>query len=171
MTDCNTPTIPPYDSHTKVASSPLQYPLHPPSQTHPHTPKGCAPALRGGARPLIAIRSAMTTASTRSDMHKRKKPRRYAETFSTRNVFAVLTRRALRNANLPCSEHCQAISLGRIRLDVGFLHVVFPRFAECTLHNDRCTRRESRRPTPLKCCGSNTSEALFADNREWRMLS
>ncbi len=39
--------------HTKrgsvVASSPLQSPLHPPSQTHPHTPYGFAPAMSGGA--------------------------------------------------------------------------------------------------------------------------
>ena len=50
MTDCNTPTIPPYDSHTKVASSPLQYPLHPPSQTHPPYPQGlCARPERRGA--------------------------------------------------------------------------------------------------------------------------
>jgi len=52
MTDCNTPFIPPSIVGSVVASSPLQYPLHPPSQTHPHTPKGYAHALRGDARPV-----------------------------------------------------------------------------------------------------------------------
>lgn len=52
MTDYNTPFIPPSIVGSVVASSPLQNPLHPPSQTHPHTPKGCAHALRGDARPI-----------------------------------------------------------------------------------------------------------------------
>lgn len=47
MRTCNTPFIPPTKVGSVVVSSPLQYPLHPPSQTHPHTPKGCAHALRG----------------------------------------------------------------------------------------------------------------------------
>ncbi len=52
MTVCNNPFIPPSVVGTQVASSPLQYPLHPPSQTHPHTPIGYALALRGEARLL-----------------------------------------------------------------------------------------------------------------------
>ena len=52
MTDCNTPFIPPTKVGSVSASPPLQYPLHTPSQTHPHTPKGFAHALRGDARPL-----------------------------------------------------------------------------------------------------------------------
>lgn len=57
MKGCKTPFIPPSKVGTVVPSSPLQNPLHPPSQTHPHTPKGCAPALRGNARPVFAFRS------------------------------------------------------------------------------------------------------------------
>jgi hypothetical protein len=51
MTSLTYAFIPPSIMGTQVASSPLPYPLHPPSQTHPHTPKGCAHALRGNARP------------------------------------------------------------------------------------------------------------------------
>lgn len=52
MTAYETPYIPPAKVGTVGASSPLQYPLHPPSQTHPHTPKAHAPALGGGAQPI-----------------------------------------------------------------------------------------------------------------------
>ena len=56
MRHCNTPFIPPTKVGAQAVSSPPQYPLHPLSQTHPHTPKGFAPALGGGVHPQSSER-------------------------------------------------------------------------------------------------------------------
>ena len=41
-----------FNSPSIVPSSPLQYPLHPPSHTHPYNPKGVRTPL-GGVAPLV----------------------------------------------------------------------------------------------------------------------
>ena len=73
MTAMQTPFIPPSKVGSEVASSPLHPPLHPPSAIYPHTPRGCAPALRGGARPaggadLVPMPGAWERGGTRSGL-------------------------------------------------------------------------------------------------------
>lgn len=72
MTTMQTPFIPPSKGGSIVASSPLHPPLHPPSHVYPHTPKGCALALGGDARPsgsapqsLAAVSLCGSTEATR----------------------------------------------------------------------------------------------------------
>ena len=67
MTAYESPFIPHTKMGSVVPSSPLQSPLHPPSQTHPHTPYGFAPAMTGGAslmagKRTVAIGSVWTPA-------------------------------------------------------------------------------------------------------------